>query len=106
LDGIEGSVENSNSCGSVNISAIAHALQKLGYAQWMMLGDKLHFHGLQVLDLGTAEDNLYQQSPFPCLSFYTIHAYISVIMRKYIQNSQIFQYLLFKINIYSKVSCR
>jgi len=42
LDGIEGSVENSNSCGSVNISAIAHALRKLGYAQLMMLGDTLH----------------------------------------------------------------
>ena len=71
---------------------------------WLYILD-IYFHGLQVLGLGTAEDNLYQQSPFPCLSFYTIHAYVSEIMRKYIQNSQIFQYLLFKINIYSKVSC-
>ena len=36
MNGIEGSVE------SVNISAIVHVVQKLGHAQLMMLGDKLH----------------------------------------------------------------
>ena len=40
--GIEGSVESSNSCWSVNISAIAHVVWKLGHAKLMMLGDKLH----------------------------------------------------------------
>jgi hypothetical protein len=32
LDGIEGSVESWNSCWSVNISAIAHVVRKLGNA--------------------------------------------------------------------------
>ena len=32
MDGIEGSVENSNTCLSVNISAIVHVVWKLGHA--------------------------------------------------------------------------
>jgi hypothetical protein len=42
LDGIEGSVYSSNSCWSVNISAIVHVVWKLWHAKFMMLGDKLH----------------------------------------------------------------
>ena len=42
---MDGSVESSNSCWSLsNISAIVHIVRKLGYAQLMMLVDKLLTH--------------------------------------------------------------
>jgi hypothetical protein len=67
MDGIEGSVESSNSCWSVNISAIAYVVWKLGHAQLMMLGDKLHTKN-------------YENTTFFCEVYSTQHYVIKFVI--------------------------